>query len=504
MPSGAPPMPAGMPAAPDEPSSGRPRKRRAVPALVAAALVVAAAAGGVGFGHLVWPGTDTAAGNPIELSTGSAGGSAGSSGTGGSGGGQSQNGVGGSGTDNNGSGNGTSGGSGGNTGNGSGNRSGGDGRSDNGGSDNGTWPPELLPGGMGGQLPGGNGSWPGPNGSGNSDTQQPGTITSAPGAPSDISGILNKVDDAVVDINVTFSYQQAEGAGTGIVLTSTGEVLTNNHVIDGATSISVTDIGNGKTYQASVVGYDKTGDVAVLQLKDASGLATATLGDADSLKVGDAIVGIGNAGGVGGTPSAAGGSVTALNRTISVSDEMYGTTARLGGLIEVNAAIQSGDSGGPLVNADGAVIGMNTAASTRPSRDGSSDGYAIPIDDALSIVKVIESGTGNSTIHVGPTAALGVLISTANQSNNGQPELGGSGTEGALVAGVVAGGPAANAGLAEGDIITSLGGHKVASSDRLSALMSGYRPGQSVKIGWTDADGQTHTSTITLGTGPAA
>jgi len=183
---------------------------------------------------------------------------------------------------------------------------------------------------------------------------------------------------------------------------------------------------------------------------------------------------------------------------------MYGTTARLGGLIEVNAAIQSGDSGGPLVNADGAVIGMNTAASTRPSRDGSSDGYAIPIDDALSIVKVIESGTGNSTIHVGPTAALGVLISTANQSNNGQPELGGSGTEGALVAGVVAGGPAANAGLAEGDIITSLGGHKVASSDRLSALMSGYRPGQSVKIGWTDADGQTHTSTITLGTGPAA
>jgi S1-C subfamily serine protease len=482
-----------------------------VPALVAAALVVAAAAGGVGLGHVFWPGTQSASGNPIELSTGSGnGGSTGngaSGGTAGSNDGSSgssgtagtDNGSNGSGTDN-GSGSSGSGGStdSGNSGNGNTNN-GGSGNGGTGG--NGTWPGDQFPNGLipGGTLPG----------LGDSQTQTPGTITSAQGSPDDISGILDKVDDAVVDINVTFSYQQAEGAGTGIVLTSTGEVLTNNHVIDGATSISVTDIGNGKTYDATVVGYDKTHDVAVLQLKNASGLATATIARDGSLAVGDAIVGIGNAGGVGGEPSAAGGSVTALNKTISVGDGMYGTTTTLSGLIEVNADIQSGDSGGPLVDEDGDVVGMNTAASAQPSRDGSSDGYAIPIEHAMSIVKTIESGTGTSTVHVGKTAALGVLISTSDQSGSTTPygrQQGGelTTTQGALVAGVVAGGAAAKAGLVEGDVITSLDGHQVTSSDQLSTLMGHYTPGQSVKLGWTSTDGQSHTATITLGTGPAA
>jgi S1-C subfamily serine protease len=486
-------------------ASGGKRRLRAVPALVAAALVIAAA-GGVGFGHIFWPGTQTASGNPIEMSTGSgSGGSTGGSGSAGS----NQNGTGNGGNGNGGSssnsdGGGTTGGSG-SSGNGNnGNTNNGNGNSGNGGSDNGNgiWPGDPFPNGL---LPGGFG----PGGSGNSQTQQPGTITSAQGAPDDISGILDKVDDAVVDINVTFTYQQAEGAGTGIVLTSTGEVLTNNHVIDGATSISVTDIGNGKTYRASVVGYDKTHDVAVLQLKDASGLATATIAGAGSLAVGDGIVGIGNAGGAGGEPSAAGGSVTALNKTISVGDEMYGTTTTLSGLIEVNADIQSGDSGGPLVDQDGAVVGMNTAASAQPARDGSSDGYAIPIARAMRIVKTIESGTGTSTVHVGATAALGVLISTGDQSSTGvQPGRLGNGQQttarGALVAGVIDGGAAAKAGLVEGDVITSLGGHRITSSDQLSTLMGGYRPGQSVTLGWTTTDGQSHTATITLGTGPAA
>src|SRR5262249_58525303 len=131
--------------------------------------------------------------------------------------------------------------------------------------------------------------------------------------------IAAKVSGALVDINVTFAYQGA-GAGTGIVVSSSGEVLTNNHVINGATRITATDVGNGRTYDATVVGYDPSHDIAVLQLKGASGLATATLGNSSKLSVGDPVVGVGNAGGVGGTPSSAGGKVTALDRWITPPD----------------------------------------------------------------------------------------------------------------------------------------------------------------------------------------
>jgi len=125
----------------------------------------------------------------------------------------------------------------------------------------------------------------------------------------------------------------------------------------------VTDVGNNKTYTASVVGYDRTKDVAVLQLHNASGLTTATLGNSSNASVGEDVVGIGNAGGTGGTPSAVGGTVTALNQSITASDDGDGTSEQLSGLIETNADIQPGDSGGSLVNTSGDVIGMDTAAS---------------------------------------------------------------------------------------------------------------------------------------------
>ncbi len=318
-----------------------------------------------------------------------------------------------------------------------------------------------------------------------------------------------------MDINVTFQYQRAMGAGTGIVLTSSGEVLTNNHVIDGATSISATDIANGKTYPATVVGYDPTDDVAVLQLQNASHLSTAPIGDSQDLKVGEAIVGVGNAGGLGGTPSAAGGSVTALNKSITVGDEMYGTTTKLSGLIEVNADIQAGDSGGPLVTGSGTVVGMDTAASVGLAATTSGhDGYAIPIDKATSIASTIESGDGTSTIHVGPTAALGVLVSTSSRSQGGQTlpngaapngtAPNGSATSGALVDGVIAGGAAAKAGLQPGDVITSLDGHTIDAAKDLSPLLLQDHPGQTVKLGWTGTDGAAHHASIRLGTGPAA
>ena len=323
----------------------------------------------------------------------------------------------------------------------------------------------------------------------------------------DTSSIAAKVDPALVDINVTFGYQQAAGAGTGIVLTSNGEILTNNHVINGATSISVTDIGNGRTYSANVVGYDPSNDVAVVQLVGASGLQTASIGNSNNVKVGDTVVAVGNAGGSGGTPSAAGGSVTALNQAITASDQLDGVSENLTNLIETNADVQSGDSGGSLVNSSGQVVGMDTAAassySLQAANGTTNQGYAIPINQALSIARQIEAGNASSTVHVGPTAFLGVLIGSGSSSPFGGG-FGSGSTSGATIAGVTPGGAAATAGLAAGDIITSIDGQSVSSSSTLSQIIGTDKPGQSLQVGWTDANGVAHTTTVTLQSGPAA
>jgi S1-C subfamily serine protease len=322
----------------------------------------------------------------------------------------------------------------------------------------------------------------------------------ATGSGSTASSIAAKVDPGLVDIDTTLGYSQEEAAGTGIVLTSNGEILTNNHVIDGATTISVTDVGNGKTYSASVVGYDKTKDVAVLQLHGASGLQTATI-NTSTASVGETVVGIGNAGGTGGTPSAAGGTVTALNQSITASDEGDGTSEQLTGLIETNADIQAGDSGGSLVNSAGQVIGMDTAASSGTSFQSAGEssgyqGYAIPIGEATSLAKEIEAGDSSSTIHIGTTAFLGVEIQAAGDG------FGNEASNGATVAGVITDSPAQEAGLADGDTITSVNGHAVDSPTALSSLLSPYKPGDKVTIGWTDSSGQPQTATVTLSSGP--
>ena len=304
------------------------------------------------------------------------------------------------------------------------------------------------------------------------------------------------------------------------MLSSNGVILTNNHVIDGATSISVTDVGNKQTYTASVVGYDRTKDIAVLQLHNASGLQTATLGNSSNASVGEDVVGIGNAGGTGGTPSAAGGTVTALNQSITASDDGDGTSEQLSGLIETNADIQPGDSGGSLVDTSGDVLGIDTAASAGfsfQSNDQSSgnQGYAIPIDTALSIARAIEAGSASSTVHIGETAFLGVEINAQGASSGSSGSGGGFGgffggnsgntgstASGASVAGTVTSGPAQEAGLAEGDVITSLGGKTIGSANDLTNAISEYHPGDKVTIGWTDSSGQTHTATVQLSSGP--
>ena len=335
------------------------------------------------------------------------------------------------------------------------------------------------------------------------------------------SEIAKRVDPALVDVVSTDGDQGAVSAGTGIVLTSNGEVLTNNHVINGATSIKVTDIGNGKTYTATVVGYDASHDVAVIQLQNASGLTTASLGDSSTVQTGDRVTALGNAGGKGGTPSVATGAVTALNQSITASDDLSGSSEQLTGLIETNANIQPGDSGGPLVNAYGQVIGMDTAASSgtqfqSQSGQTAEQAYAIPINEAVSIASQIEAGHASSTTHIGATAFLGVQIQSASQgSSDGSGGFGGFGglgnqgsgnssASGVTVAGTLSGSPAANAGLTQGDVITALGGQSVATPEDISHVLVKYHPGDSISISWVDQAGQSHTANVTLANGPAA
>jgi S1-C subfamily serine protease len=337
--------------------------------------------------------------------------------------------------------------------------------------------------------------------------QSGGGQSSQGSGPSDAASIASRVDPGLVDVNTTIDYGADEAAGTGMVLTSNGEVLTNNHVAEGATTIRVTDVGNGKTYSATVVGYSVTHDVAVLQLTGASGLQTiTTAGSAAS--AGEEVVGIGNAGGTGGTPTYAGGTVAATGQSITASDDLTGTAEHLTGMIETSADIQAGDSGGPLVNASGQVIGMDTAGSSTFQFASQSEGtgFAIPIGTATSIAAQITAGQASTTVHVGSTAFLGVQIGQASSGygpgfGNGNPST----TSGVQISGTVSGSPAAQAGLTGGDVITGVAGHGVTTQAGLQAVMvNDVRPGEQVTLQYTDPSGTQHSVSVVLTTGPAA
>ncbi|HWB23336.1 MAG TPA: trypsin-like peptidase domain-containing protein [Gaiellaceae bacterium] len=334
-------------------------------------------------------------------------------------------------------------------------------------------------------------------------------VASASASPTDLSAVVNP---AIVDINTNLAYEGAQAAGTGIVLTSSGEVITNNHVIRGATSIKATDLGNGKTYTATVVGYDIANDIAVLQLKGASGLHTVSLGS--SVKVGQAVTAIGNAGGVGGTPSVAPGYVTGLGKSITATDDDgTGTTEKLTQLIQTNAGLQPGDSGGPLVDSSGRVVGINTAASSGFSFDyqqsGGTQAYAIPIAHALALASQITAGHASATTHIGATAMIGVGVQPTVQEDRygygyGYGYGASTAATGAQVSNVLQSSPAAKAGLGAGDTITGIGGVKITTSTSLTNALLRYSPGSKVTLTWVDSYGQTSHATVTLATGPAA
>jgi S1-C subfamily serine protease len=294
----------------------------------------------------------------------------------------------------------------------------------------------------------------------------------------------------IVVIDTNLGYQGEQAAGTGMVLTSSGEVLTNNHVIRGATTIRVVVPKTGRSYAAKVLGYDVSDDVAVLQLSGASNLKTIPLGDSSSLTVGQAVKALGNAGGIGSfTPAS--GRVTALGRGITVGNDQGGSE-HLNGMIQTNAAVRPGDSGGPLLNASGQVIGMDTAAAVGQGyQQAANVGWAIPINKAVSIAQQIQSGSASSTVHIGGTGFLGVEVAADNYGS------------GAVVQSVVPGSPADNAGLAAGDLITSFDGRQISSPDALTAVVGSQHPGASTSATYVDQTGTSQTTTVTLATGPA-
>ncbi len=360
----------------------------------------------------------------------------------------------------------------------------------------------ATPRGSGSTIPS-----PGRGSAGSNSTPTPGSALSNAQA----SAIATQIDKSLVDVNTQLSYQSSAGAGTGMILSSNGDILTNNHVVDGATSVSVTLVSTGKTYSAAVVGTDPTEDVAVIHVKGVSGVTPIRTSTATVSK-GDQVVAIGNAGGSGGAPSVVTGAVQAVDQQITASDSNGANAEQLSGLLETNAPIQPGDSGGPLINSKGAVIGINTAASTSNQfASSASTGFAIPIGKALNVARQILAGTSNSTIHQGLPGFLGVQVVPlgTGSGNNGaatNPFGSGSGsssTPGADVSAVINGSPADVAGITAGDVITSVNGTPVTSPKSLTGLLVDHKPGDQVTVGWTDQSGATHTATVTLGTGPA-
>jgi S1-C subfamily serine protease len=321
------------------------------------------------------------------------------------------------------------------------------------------------------------------------------TVASSPpssATPLDTQAIVALVNPSVVDITTT--VDGGEAAGTGMVLTSSGLVLTNNHVIDGATTIGVQIGGSGPVHQADVVGYDLTDDVALIQVEGVSGLTTIKVGDSSTLAVGDRVVAIGNALGSSGPHAVSTGGIDALDQAITV-DDPTGGSQDLSGLIQLDAGLQPGDSGGPLVNSAGQVIGMDTAASAGRRRVSvSSVGYAIPIAKALDVARQIQTGTSSATVHVGDRAVLGIQVSDAN-SLTGQ---------GATVVAVTSGSPAAGAGMQGGARITAIGSTTIGTVDDLGHALFTQNPGDHVQVTWTDTAGTSHTATVQLIAGPPA
>lgn len=304
------------------------------------------------------------------------------------------------------------------------------------------------------------------------------------GATLDVAGVVDAVGPAVVAISTEstpgtgFGGRTAAGAGTGVVISADGEILTNAHVVDGATTIHVRLASESQSREAEFVGADPANDLALLRVEAGDGLPVAELGSSEALAVGDDVVAIGNALALRGGPTVTRGIVSALGRTM---DTESGTMT---GLIQTDASISSGNSGGPLVNAAGRVIGINTAVATSGAGTAAENiGFAIAIDQARPVIDRLRTGTD--------AAAPGYLgVSIADPTD---------GSRGALVTAVAPGSPADDAGLEAGDLLTAVEGRDVDGAAALRATVRSHAPGEEVQVEFR-RDGDTGRATVTLST----
>lgn len=352
------------------------------------------------------------------------------------------------------------------------------------------------------------------NGAANGGTSGNGSNSGTSSGSLNTQAIASKVDPGLVDVVSTLQYSQETAEGTGMVLSADGLVLTNNHVINQATSVKVTLVESGKTYKAQVVGYDSTDDVALLKLVGASGLKTVSVGNSSDVKVGDKVLALGNAEGRGGLPSTAAGTITGLDKTITAGDSGDDdSTETLHDMLQTNAGIQEGDSGGPLVNSSGYVLGMDTAANNSGSEQfgqpTETTGYAIPINNALSIARNIAAGKASSTVHIGLAGFMGVGVQNVTQAcPDSSGGFGGNGngagtgaapvSSGALICSIYQGTPAANAGLNVGDVITAVNGQTVGNETTLTNITATSHPGDKITVTYVDSTGAKHTVTFSL------
>ena len=341
-------------------------------------------------------------------------------------------------------------------------------------------------------------------------TSAPGGTNTTPGGGGttpttnlNVSQIEANVDPEVVDVVNTLVNQEGLAEGTGTIIDTQGYILTNNHVIESETRLTVQIEGQGPTYAATVVGYDASDDVAVIKMDNPpSRLVAAPYGNSSAVSVGDAVAALGNAYGRGGTPAEASGTITGLDQSITASDGDL--SENLSGMIETDANIVPGDSGGPLVDSAGKVIGMDTAGSESSTRFGdqsaSTDGFAIPINSALQIAEEIMSGKSSGSIVIGQYGPL-IGVDVVDPSSVTTPPLPPV-NSGAYVSGVQSGSPAAKTGIAVGDVITAVNGSPISDSADLSTALVNMKPGQTVQLTWVNSSGNQQSASITLGNGP--
>ncbi len=345
---------------------------------------------------------------------------------------------------------------------------------------------------------------PGPHG-----TRRPSTRAQPAGLGVNLERLARLADSGVVTISAVDGYSGDRLSATGVVVDREGEVLTNNHVVEGATSIMVQLGGVGRSYPAVVVGEAPSRDIAVLTVAGAGGFQPLPMAGSEELQPGSAIVVVGNQG--PGAPLASSGEVVGLGMRLAATDPVTEAPEDLVGMIEMDVPVQPGDSGGPVLDASGQVVGMTTAG--EEIADGlvpADAAYAIPIAAALAVAAQIEGGRPGPGLVLGAPAFLGVEAQTYTTVveagpppvvallSDWQPQP----ASGAIVLRVVRGSPAAAAGMRAGDVIVRLATIRVDSLESLATGLEDLHPGSRVEVCWVDPTGNPAYAIVDLAAGP--